>query len=39
MRKSPPEKFSQDKVIFDVDEIEPLLSGPSLHLKPGSLFQ
>jgi len=34
MRKNPPEKVSQDKVIFDVSEIEPLLSGPSLHLKP-----
>ncbi|HPB33445.1 MAG TPA: N-acetyltransferase [Caldisericia bacterium] len=34
MRKNPPEKVSEDKVVFDVSEIEPILSGPSLHLKP-----
>ncbi len=34
MRKNPPEKVSQDKVIFNVDEIEPILSGPAMHLKP-----
>ncbi|HOC52876.1 MAG TPA: N-acetyltransferase [Caldisericia bacterium] len=34
MRKNPPERVSEDKVVFDVSEIEPILSGPSLHLKP-----
>jgi len=34
MRKNPPEKVSEEKIIFDVSEIEPVLSGPSLHLKP-----
>lgn len=34
MRKNPPEKVTEDKVCFDVSEIEPILSGPSLHLKP-----
>ncbi|HON83169.1 MAG TPA: N-acetyltransferase [Caldisericia bacterium] len=33
MRKNPPEKVSEEKIIFDVSEIEPVLSGPSLHLK------
>ena len=33
MRKNPPEKVSEEKIIFDVSEIEPILSGPSLHLK------
>jgi len=34
MRKEPPEKVSQSQIVFDVSEIEPLLSGPALDVPP-----
>lgn len=34
MWKEIPEKVSQEKITFDVRELEPLLSGPSLKLPP-----
>ncbi|NUU99660.1 hypothetical protein XO12_05940 [Marinitoga sp. 1154] len=34
MWKEIPEKVSQEKITFDVRELEPLLSGPSLKLEP-----
>jgi hypothetical protein len=32
MRKAPPEKVSQDKITFDVSELEPLLSAPPMDI-------
>ncbi len=34
MRKAPPENVSQNQVIFDVSEIEPILCGPSMGMAP-----
>ncbi len=34
MRKEPPEKVSQEKITFDVRELEPLLSPPPMQVKP-----
>ncbi|MBU4561520.1 N-acetyltransferase [bacterium] len=34
MRKEPPEKVSQEKITFDVRELEPLLSPPLMKVKP-----
>jgi len=34
MRKDPPEKVSQNQVIFDVSEIEPILCGPAMKMLP-----
>lgn len=34
MKKQPPEKVSQQEVVFKVEELEPLLSPPPMSLKP-----
>ena len=34
MKKAPPEKVSQQVVSFNVDELEPLLSGPVMRIPP-----
>jgi hypothetical protein len=36
MKKEPPEKVSQEKITFDVRELEPLLSPPPMNVKPFS---
>ena len=34
MKKAPPEQVSQHVVSFDVEDLEPLLSGPSMRIPP-----
>jgi hypothetical protein len=34
MKQAPPEKVSQDKLTFDVSEIEPILCGPAMVIPP-----
>ena len=34
MRLEPPEKVSEEQLTIDVREIEPLLQGPAMDLKP-----
>jgi hypothetical protein len=34
MRKNTPEKVSQEKIVFDVTELEPLLAPPKMEIKP-----
>ncbi len=34
MKKEPPVKVSQDKITFDVSELEPILCGPAMDIPP-----